>query len=93
VPNLGDVDLDAAQAKMRASTAKWREHGFDLDFAELGFEGERHDVGTYLDARGWTSVGTSMEDLLAQYGFPAIPDSGDEQPTMRDVTYYTSTLD
>jgi methyltransferase (TIGR00027 family) len=92
VPNQGDIDLDAARAKMREATAKWREHGFDLDFAELGFEGERHDVGTYLDARGWTSVGTSMGDLLAEYGLPAIPEADDDQPTMRDVTYYTSTL-
>jgi methyltransferase (TIGR00027 family) len=92
VPNPGDFDLAEAREKMRESTAKWREHGFDLDFAELGFEGERHDVGEYLDARGWTSVGTPMSDLLAGHGFAAIPESDDGQPTMNGVTYYTSTL-
>jgi methyltransferase (TIGR00027 family) len=92
VPNQGDVDMDAVREKMRESTAKWRQHGFDLDFAELGFEGERNDVGDYLDARGWTSVGTPMGDLLAGNGFAAIPDSEDGQPTMNGVTYYTSTL-
>jgi methyltransferase (TIGR00027 family) len=92
VPNTGAFDLDEAREKMRESTAKWREHGFDLDFAELGFDGERHDVGEYLDARGWTSVGTPMGDLLAGYGFAAIPESDDGQPTMNGVTYYTSTL-
>ena len=45
VPNIGDADHDAARAKMREATAKWREHGFDLDFSELGYQGERHDVG------------------------------------------------
>jgi len=92
IPHQGDLDIDAAREKMRESTAKWREHGFDLDFSELGFHGERHDVGTYLDARGWTSVGTQMGDLLAANGFAPIPESDDDQPTMAGVTYYTSTL-
>jgi methyltransferase (TIGR00027 family) len=92
IPNQGDVDLDAAREKMRESTAKWREHGFDLDFSELGFEGERNDVGEYLGARGWTSVGTSMGVLLASNGFAPIPEGDGDQPTMNGVTYYTSTL-
>jgi methyltransferase (TIGR00027 family) len=92
IPNQGELDVDAAREKMRESTVKWREHGFDLDFSELGFHGERHDVGTYLDARGWTSVGTQMGDLLAANGFAPIPESDDDQPTMNGVTYFTSTL-
>lgn len=91
VPNMGDVDLDAALEKMRESTAKWREQGFDLDFSELGYLGDRNDVGEYLDARGWTSVRTPMSDLLAHNGFAAIPQSDDGAPTMNGVTYYTST--
>jgi methyltransferase (TIGR00027 family) len=87
-----DVDLDAAREKMRESTAKWREHGFELDFSELGFHGERNDVGEYLDARGWTSVGTPMGALLVSNGFPALPPSDDDQMTMDNVVYYTSTL-
>jgi methyltransferase (TIGR00027 family) len=90
VPNIGDVDYDAAREKMREATDKWREHGFDLDFSELGFEGERHDVGEYLDARGWQSVGTPMSELLVINGFPAIPQPDDDQPTMNGVVYYTS---
>jgi methyltransferase (TIGR00027 family) len=93
VPNNPQVDLDEARAKMREATQKWREHGFDLDFSELGFDGERHDVGDYLGARGWTSVGTPMGELLAANGFDAIPKSDDDQPTMDGVIYYTSTLE
>jgi methyltransferase (TIGR00027 family) len=92
VPNMADIDPDAARERMREATAKWREHGFDLDFSELGFEGERNDVGQYLDARGWTSVGTPMAQLLASNGFDAIPPTDDERQTMNGVTYYTSTL-
>jgi methyltransferase (TIGR00027 family) len=92
VPNTADFNSDEARERMRDATAKWREHGFDLDFSELSFQGERNDVGQYLDGRGWTSVGTPMGDLLADNGFAAIPDSGDGQPTMNSVTYFTSTL-
>ena len=91
VPSQVDYDADAAREKMQESTAKWREHGFDLNFADLGFHGERHDVGEYLDARGWTSKATPMGELLSTNGFPAIPESEDGQPTMNAVTYYTST--
>jgi O-methyltransferase involved in polyketide biosynthesis len=93
VPSGGvDVDLDEVRERMRESTAKWREHGFELDFSELGFHGERNDVGEYLDARGWTSVGTPMGDLLVSNGFPTLPPSDDDQMTMDAVVYYTSIL-
>jgi methyltransferase (TIGR00027 family) len=91
VPNQAGTDIEAAREKMRAATAKWREHGFDLDFNELGFDGERNDVGEYLDARGWTSAGTPMSQLLADNGFPAIPQANDDDVTMNGVVYYTST--
>jgi methyltransferase (TIGR00027 family) len=94
VPNTADFDSEEAREKMRVATAKWRDHGFELDFSELGFDGERNDVGEYLDARGWRSLGTPMSDLLATNGFPAItqPDGEDERMTMNGVTYFTSIL-
>ena len=92
VPNMTDVDPEETRERMREATAKWREHGFDLDFSELGFQGERHDVGEYLDARGWTSVATPMAQLLASHGFDEIPETDDARQTMNGVTYYTSTL-
>ena len=92
VPSVGDLDMEAAKERMRESTAKWRELGFDLDFSELTFYGDRNDVGDYLDARGWTSVGTPMAELLAVNDLPAIPETDDDQPTMNGVTYFTSTF-
>ena len=91
VPNQANTHLESAREKMRAATAKWREHGFDLDFNELGFDGERNDVGDYLDSRGWSSIGTPMGQLLADNGFPAIPQANDDDVTMNGVVYYTST--
>jgi len=90
--SLDDVDIDAVRERMRESTAKWRDHGFELDFSELGFHGERNDVGEYLDARGWTSVGMPMGELLVSNGFPPLPQPEDDEMTMDNVVYYTSTL-
>lgn len=92
VPNTADMDPDAARERMREATAKWRQHGFELDFDMIGFEGERHDVGAYLDARGWMSVATPTAELLAGHGLGAIPRADDDRQTMNGVTYYTSTL-
>jgi methyltransferase (TIGR00027 family) len=94
VPNMADFDTEEARQRIQAATAKWRDHGFELDFSELGFEGERNDVGEYLDGRGWQSVGTPMSELLVTNGFPAIPhpDDEDQRMTMNGVVYYTSRL-
>ena len=93
VPNTADLESEEARERMRESTAKWREHGFELDFTDLTFVGERNDVGEYLDARGWSSVGTPMGQLLSSNGFDAIPEAEDDGPTMNSVTYFTSTRD
>lgn len=92
VPSTADAFTDEARAQMRDATAKWREHGFELDFSELSFTGDRNDVGEYLSALGWTSVATPMSDLLAANGFPAPPPADGDQPTMSSVVYFTSTL-
>ena len=93
VPNTADA-TDEIRERMSASTAKWSDHGFDLDFSALTFEGQRNAVDTYLEARGWTSTGIPMGELLATHGFPAIaqPDGEDASMTMNGVTYYTSIL-
>jgi methyltransferase (TIGR00027 family) len=90
IPHNPDVDYDDTREKMRAATEKWRQFGFDLDFAELTFEGERNDVAEYLAGRGWTSEGIAMSTLLADKGYPAMPQV-DGSASMAEVQYYTST--
>ena len=92
IPHNPGVDADLAREKMRETSSKWREHGLDVDFTELSFEGERNEVGAYLDARGWQSAGTKMGTLLADSGLPAMPGQDSGMSTMADVTYYTSIL-
>lgn len=91
VPNMPDVDRERSREMMRRSAAKWREQGLDLEFADLGFEGERNDVADYLQSLGWRTEGTPMSRLLADFGLSAIPQTNDSV-SVADTVYYTSIL-
>lgn len=91
IPDMSEVDTEKAQEMMRRATAKWREHGFGLEFGDLGYQGERHDVAVYLDNLGWQSVGTRMSQLLAEAGLEAIPQTNDSV-SVADTVYYDSVL-
>jgi methyltransferase (TIGR00027 family) len=89
IPDMPEVDQEKARELMRKATENWRAHGFDLDFEELGYQGDRNDVAAYMDTLGWASVGTPMSELLADYGLPPVPQSNDSV-SMADTIYYTS---
>jgi methyltransferase (TIGR00027 family) len=92
VPDISQLDLEKTREMMRKATAKWRDHGFELEFADLGYEGQRNDIPTYLENLGWRSVGTPMSRLLADTGLAAMPHSSDWAVPMADSVYYTSFL-
>jgi methyltransferase (TIGR00027 family) len=89
IPDHSDINQDEARERMKEATEKWREFGFDLDFSELTFTGERNDVAEYLDARGWRTDGIPMSALLAEKGYPAMPQV-DGAASMAEVLYTTS---
>jgi methyltransferase (TIGR00027 family) len=89
IPDMSDVDHEQAREMMRRATEKWRAHGFDLEFTELGYEGERNDVAEYLNTLGWRSTGRRMSQLLADNGLPAIP-QGNDSVSVADTIYYSS---
>lgn len=91
IPDMSEVDTEKAQEMMQRATAKWREHGFDLEFGELGYQGERNDVAVYLDNLGWQSDGIRMTELLADSGFDAIPQTNDSV-SVADTIYCSSVL-
>jgi methyltransferase (TIGR00027 family) len=90
IPDMADVDYEQAREMMRKATEKWRAHGFDLEFSELGYEGDRNDVAVYLDTLGWRSAGKPMSQLLTDHGLPPFP-QGSDSVSMADTIYYTST--
>ncbi len=91
VPDRPDIDKEQVREMMRAASAKWREHGLELDFSDLGFEGERNDVAAHLQDLGWHTVGIAMSQLLADHGRKAIPQNADSV-SVADTIYYTSVL-
>jgi methyltransferase (TIGR00027 family) len=91
IPDSSEVDVEEAREKMRRASAKWRDHGLELDFEDLGYEGERNDVASYLQNLGWQSVGIQMSELLADNGLAAIPQNNDSV-SMADTIYYSSVL-
>jgi methyltransferase (TIGR00027 family) len=90
IPDMSDVDHEQAREMMRKATDKWRAHGFDLEFSELGYEGDRNDVAVYLNTLGWRSAGKPMSQLLADHDLPPVP-QGSDSVSMADTIYYTST--
>jgi methyltransferase (TIGR00027 family) len=89
IPDMPEIDHEKAREMMRKATEKWRAHGFDLEFTELGYEGDRNDVAAYLNTLGWQSTGKPMSQLLADNGLPAMP-QGNDSVSMADTIYYTS---
>lgn len=89
IPDISAVGYERARETMRSATEKWRAHGFDLEFSELGYEGERSDVAAYLDGLDWRSTGRPMSQLLADHGRPTPPQSADSV-SVADTIYYTS---
>src|ERR1700743_3271293 len=86
IPDTPEVDQEKARELMRKATENWRAHGFDLNFEQLGYQGDRNDVAAYMDTLGWTSVGRPMSELLADYGLPPVPQSNDSV-SMADTIY------
>ena len=91
VPNIPDADREKAQEMMRSATAKWREHGYDLDWSELGYDGPRRDVDEFLDGLGWHTDGLTMTELLTRHGVSA-PVRPADSVSVGDVVYHTSIL-
>ena len=63
---------------VQAATQKWYEYGLDARIDDLWFSGERHDVATYLDQRGWRTTRHPASQLLADAGLP-VPARNDGQ--------------
>lgn len=87
VPTHHDVDQDEVRERMQSAADRWREHGFDLDFSELVFLGDRAEVTTYLDGHNWASTSVGANDLLVKYGMEPL----DSDEGFADVRYITAT--
>lgn len=74
-PSIDQDDVDKAMERMQSTAERWREHGYDLDWANLVYLGDRNEPATYLAEHGWRIDGNNVNDLLTANGFP--PFDGD----------------
>jgi methyltransferase (TIGR00027 family) len=62
-------DFGASLAARAADIAgAWQGDGFDIDFGELFYPGERNHVVEYLSDRGWQVQARNRLDVFADYG-------------------------
>ncbi|KUI45076.1 SAM-dependent methyltransferase [Mycobacterium sp. IS-1590] len=85
------ADREAVLARMQESAQRWREHGFELDFSELVYIGDRNEAGAYLEERGWRLTRRTVGDLLAENGLP-LPEDG-EVGRFSEMQYITGILE
>lgn len=87
VPSHHEVDQEELREKMKDSTDRWRDHGFDLDFSELVFLGDRSELTGYLKDHGWAVDAAPTNELLIRYGLEPL----DDGEGFADVVYVTAT--
>jgi methyltransferase (TIGR00027 family) len=68
-PPIDQSDLDEAQSRMQLAADRWREHGYDLDWANLVYLGDRAEPAEYLSGHGWQVSGENINDLLTAHGY------------------------
>lgn len=68
----GTAQADASREQMSKVAESWREHGLDLDMADLTFTGHRVDVADQLRSLGWDAVGLNINDLFTASGLPPV---------------------
>ncbi len=71
-PPLDGADLDEAKEKMELSAQRWRDQGFDLDWANLVYLGDRNEPADYLAGRGWQVTSQNINELLTTHGYPPL---------------------
>jgi methyltransferase (TIGR00027 family) len=84
------LNSGANQQALNGAIQRWREKGLDVALDNLGFPGERNDVATYLQDRGWHPVRTPLNQLLADNGLPL--QSTDEGAPFSKNYYCTAVL-
>ena len=83
-----DLDEQAIKERMKAVSARWREHGFDLDMTELIYFGDRNEAAEYLKSHSWEIIGRTNRELFADYGLEPLET---DQP-FGDVVYVSGIL-
>jgi len=92
VPNIDPADHEKAIERMQAASARWRDHGFDLDFAELIYLGDRNEAASYLGDHGWQLIRNSVKELFAANGLPPVDEDNEDVGNFGELQYVSGVL-
>jgi methyltransferase (TIGR00027 family) len=92
VPNVDPSDHQKALERMQAASASWRDHGFDLDFAELVYLGDRNEAAAYLGDHGWELTRSSVKELFAANGLAPIDEKEEAAGNFGELQYVSGAL-
>jgi methyltransferase (TIGR00027 family) len=87
-PPIDQNDVDEAMEKMQSAADRWREHGYDLDWANLVYLGERNEPSAYLAEHGWRVKGNNINELLTAHGYAPF----DAGTPFAELRYISGTL-
>jgi methyltransferase (TIGR00027 family) len=92
VPNIDPSNHEKAIERMQAASARWRDHGFDLDFAELVYLGDRNEAAGYLGDHGWHISRNTAKELFAANGLPPLPEDDEGAGNFAELQYVSGVL-
>lgn len=92
-PNIDAADHEKAIERMQEAAQQWRDHGFELDFADLIYLGDRNEASAYLADRGWHITSQSVKQLLSDNGLPPITEEDDDVARFGELQYVTGILE
>ncbi|MDG5481494.1 class I SAM-dependent methyltransferase [Mycolicibacterium gadium] len=92
-PSIDAADHERAIERMQEAAQQWRDHGFELDFADLIYLGDRNEASAYLADRGWQITSQSVKQLLSENGLPPIVEDDDDVARFGDLQYVTGILE
>jgi methyltransferase (TIGR00027 family) len=90
--DIDPEDHEKVLERMQESAQRWRSHGFDLDFGELIYLGDRNEAGAYMEDRGWQLARRTVNDLLAENGRPTLPEDDEDVARFGDLQYVSAIL-
>jgi methyltransferase (TIGR00027 family) len=76
--------------RMQDIAAHWREHGFELDLAQLVYFGDRNEAAAYLEGQGWQVEGSTLRELFAAHDLPPFDDQ--DMAGFAEMRYVSGTL-
>jgi methyltransferase (TIGR00027 family) len=92
VPNIDPSNHEKAIERMQAASTRWRDHGFDLDFAELVYLGDRNEAAGYLGDHGWHISRNTAKELFAANGLPPLPEDDEGAGNFAELQYVSGVL-